>query len=132
MRELVQIYTFSDEPPNGVRRRFKFPTSSMPQHRTSSGTLERTRLRPPHSYLVIMHNDDETTMDFVVDVLMQIFRLNYQQSMKVMLKVHKEGQCTVAKYRSLDMAQTKVRRAVQAAEEAGFPLKFSIEPVVEE
>lgn len=104
----------------------------MPQHRTSSGTLERTRLRPPHSYLVIMHNDDETTMDFVVDVLMQIFRLNYQQSMKVMLKVHKEGQCTVAKYRSLDMAQTKVRRAVQAAEEAGFPLKFSIEPVVEE
>lgn len=52
--------------------------------------------------------------------------------MKVMLKVHKEGQCTVAKYRSLDMAQTKVRRAVQAAEEAGFPLKFSIEPVVEE
>ena len=104
----------------------------MPQHHTSSGTLERTRLRPPHSYLVIMHNDDETTMDFVVDVLMQIFRLNYQQSMKVMLKVHKEGQCIVAKYRSLDMAQTKVRRAVQAAEEAGFPLKFSIEPVVEE
>ena len=69
----------------------------MPQHHTSSGTLERTRLRPPHSYLVIMHNDDETTMDFVVDVLMQIFRLNYQQSMKVMLKVHKEGQCAVAK-----------------------------------
>ena len=129
---MQQNYTISDEPPNEVRRRFKFPTSSMPQHHTSSGALERTRLRPPHSYLVIMHNDDETTMDFVVDVLMQIFRLNYQQSMKVMLKVHKEGQCTVAKYRSLDMAQTKVRRAVQAAEEAGFPLKFSIEPVVEE
>jgi len=47
-----------------------------------------------------MHNDDQTTMDFVVEVLMQIFRLNYQQSMKVMLKVHKEGQCQVAKYRS--------------------------------
>ena len=104
----------------------------MPQPRTSSGVLERTRLRPPHSYAVIMHNDDQTTMDVVVEVLMQIFRLNYQQSMKVMLKVHKEGQCQVAKYRSLDMAQTKVRRAMQAAEQEGFPLAFSIEPIVED
>lgn len=105
----------------------------MPQQQhTSSGILEHTRLRPPHSYVVIMHNDDETTMDFVVEVLMQIFRLTHNESLKVMLKVHKEGQSVVAKYPSLDMAQTKVRRAVQAAEEAGFPLKFSIEPVVEE
>ena len=89
----------------------------MPQHHTSSGVMERTRLRPPHSYVVIMHNDDETTMDFV---------------MKVMLKVHKEGQCEVKIYRSLDMARTIVRRAKRAAEAEGFPLDFSIEPVVED
>ena len=78
--------------------------------------MERTRLRPPHSYVVIMHNDDETTMDFVVNVLMQIFRLTHNESLKVML----------------DMARTIVRRAKRAAEAEGFPLDFSIEPVVED
>lgn len=104
----------------------------MPQYHTSSGVMERTRLRPPHSYVVIMHNDDETTMDFVVNVLMQIFRLTHNESMKVMLKVHKEGQCEVKIYRSLDMARTIVRRAKRATEAEGFPLDFSIEPVVED
>lgn len=104
----------------------------MSQRNTSSGFKERVRLRPPHSYVVVMHNDDETTMDFVVDVLMSVFRLTQEESMKVMLKVHKEGQCDVATYPSLDMARTKVRRATLAAEAEGFPLKFSIYPVVEE
>lgn len=79
-----------------------------------------------------MHNDDETTMDFVVDVLMQVFRLTQAESMKVMMKVHKEGQCEVAVYPSLDMARTKVRRATLAAQAEGFPLEFSIHPIVEE
>ena len=78
-----------------------FSVIPMPQHHTSSGVMERTRLRPPHSYVVIMHNDDETTMDFVVNMLMQIFRLTHNESMKVMLKVHKEGQCEVKTYRSI-------------------------------
>ena len=68
-------------------------------------------------YNVIMHNDDVTTMDFVVYVLVRIFRKSEEDAETLMLKVHNEGSAVVGTY-SQDIAQSKANN---------YPLKLTIE-----
>ena len=53
--------------------------------------LTRQRVAPPPMYKVVLHNDDYTPMDFVIDVLSRFFNMQYEQATEVMLKVHYEG-----------------------------------------
>lgn len=87
-------------------------------------TRERTRIKikEPGHYRVIMHNDDFTPMDFVVDVLMQIFDKDAQTATMLMLSVH-EGSSAVAGVYPRDIAYTKAAEAVQWARQEGYPLK---------
>ncbi len=87
----------------------------------------RQRLKPPPHYAVILHNDDYTTMEFVVEVLKRYFRKTEEEAMKVMLKVHHEGQGVAGVY-SLEIAETKVAQVQQLAESRGYPLKCTVEP----
>lgn len=80
----------------------------------------------PRKYKVIFHNDDFTTMDFVVKVLRDVFFKSESEAFVLMMKVHKEGQACVGSY-SYDIALSKRERAVSMAREEGFPLKLSIE-----
>jgi ATP-dependent Clp protease adaptor protein ClpS len=84
-----------------------------------------TKIQKPKLYKVIMHNDDYTTMEFVVEVLVGIFNKCASEATKVMLDVHKKG-AGVAGIYPYDIAMTKVNQAHIEAREKGFPLKLSL------
>jgi ATP-dependent Clp protease adaptor protein ClpS len=84
-----------------------------------------TKIQRPKLYKVIMHNDDYTTMEFVVEVLRHIFNKGAAEATKIMLDVHKKGSGIAGIY-PYDMAVTKVSRAHIEAREKGFPLKLSL------
>lgn len=81
----------------------------------------------PKHYKVIFHNDDFTTMDFVVLVLVEVFFKSESEAASIMLAVHEQGQGVVGLY-SYDMAVTLCNKATSMAREAGFPLRITYEP----
>lgn len=87
---------------------------------------EKVKVKKPKHYKVIMHNDDFTTMEFVVDVLMTVFKKNINQANKIMMDVHKIGRGIVGVY-PYDIATTKVAIALGMAKEEGFPFNITIE-----
>ena len=91
-------------------------------------TLERTgsKTKEPKRYNVIMLNDDFTTMDFVVAVLIEIFHKDQLTAEALMLDVHKKGKAVVGTY-SYDIAVTKTRAAMQRARDEGFPFRMLVE-----
>ncbi len=74
-----------------------------------------------------MHNDDFTTMDFVVMVLVQVFLKSQQDAEALMLQVHRSHKAVVGIY-SYDMATSKVKKATTMARSQGFPLRLTVEP----
>lgn len=82
----------------------------------------RTRVRVPRQYQVLIYNDDFTPMDFVVQILMEIFGKQEEEAVALMLSIHK-GSSAVAGVYPKDIARTKAREAVDWAREEGFPLK---------
>lgn len=99
----------------------------MPKEKTFIREKENTNLREPRRYKVILYNDDFTTMEFVVMLLMKVFNKNETEAETLMLQVHHSGQAVVGVY-SLDIAATKVHKATQMADEAGFPLRIALLP----
>ena len=93
-------------------------------------TKEDIDVQKPKLYAVIIHNDDITTMDFVVDVLMQIFNKSTVEAASLMMDVHEKGHGIAGVY-TYDIACTKVMQTNQRAAEKNFPLKLTIEEVDE-
>lgn len=91
-------------------------------------TREKTRIhiREPKHYRVIMHNDDFTSMDFVVEILIHIFHKDETEATRLMLMVHESGRAAVGSY-PYDLAVTKVQAAQARAKEAGFPFRMTVE-----
>ncbi len=89
-------------------------------------TESRRKVSEPPMYKVLIHNDDYTTMDFVVEILMVIFKKPQEDAIQVMLNVHREGVgiCGVYPY---EMAETKVESVHLLAGENDFPLKCTME-----
>jgi len=87
---------------------------------------EEMKIKFPKKYKVFILNDDYTSMDFVVDVLMSIFHKTYEQAEQIMLEVHKsdKGLCGVYSH---EIAQTKVMQVITKAKDSGFPLKAIME-----
>ena len=81
-------------------------------------TREKTRIRikEPKHYRVIMHNDDFTSMDFVVEILMDIFHKEEAEAQRLMLMVHESGRAAVGAY-PYDIAVTIVQAATARAKE---------------
>jgi ATP-dependent Clp protease adaptor protein ClpS len=84
-------------------------------------------LKEPDMYKVVLHNDDYTTKEFVVEVLQIVFHKPAIEATKIMMDVHKRGKGVVGVY-TWDIAQTKVAQVRQMAKEREFPLKCSVEP----
>jgi len=80
----------------------------------------------PKEYKVYLLNDDYTSMDFVINILMSIFHKTYEESEKIMLDVHKNSQGLCGIY-SLEIAETKIMQVRNKAREANFPLKAVME-----
>lgn len=99
----------------------------MAQEQSSVRERQRTDLREPRRYKVIIHNDDFTTMDFVVMVLMTVFHKSQAEAEQLMLQVHHSDQAVVGIY-SYDVAQSKIQRATMMAREKGFPLRLTCQP----
>lgn len=91
-------------------------------------TREKTKLniQEPKHYQVIMHNDDFTSMEFVVDVLMDIFHKDQLEAERLMLLVHQGGKAAVGVY-PYDIAATKVEAVSMRAKKEGFPFRMTVE-----
>jgi ATP-dependent Clp protease adaptor protein ClpS len=83
--------------------------------------------KPPPMFQVVMHNDDFTPMDFVVDVLMQLFGLPHETAHQIMLKIHTEGKGVCGVY-PRDVAATKVEQVGIYARQHQHPLLCTMEP----
>jgi len=89
-------------------------------------TATRRRVARPPRYKVILYNDDYTPMEFVVQVLEQIFERTPSAAMQLMLEIHKSGM-GVAGVFVLEVAETKVAAVHRAAERRGYPLRAGVE-----
>jgi len=83
-------------------------------------------LDEPSMYRVVLHNDDYTTMDFVVMVLKRVFHKTQEQAEQIMLDVHKRGKGVCGIY-TFEIAQTKVEQVKLLAKENQFPLLATYE-----
>lgn len=83
-------------------------------------------LDKPKRYKVLMHNDDYTSMEFVVEVLTTIFRKSEAQAVQLMHKIHTEGYAVCGVY-TMEIAETKVAQTIELARENGFPLRCTME-----
>lgn len=83
-------------------------------------------LKEPNLYNVILHNDDYTTQEFVIEILVEIFHKTFSDAESLMLEVHNAGAAIVAAY-SYDIALTKLNHVTRLARSQGFPLKVTIE-----
>ena len=89
-------------------------------------TKSRKKLKPPQSYKVLLHNDNYTTMEFVVFVLETVFSKSLSEATRIMLHVHNNGIGVCGSY-SYEVAETKVETVHSLAEQYEFPLLATME-----
>ena len=100
--------------------------SDFPDQNTDTLTETRTRLEKPKVFKVILHNDDFTTMEFVVFVLEYVFKRSEAEAFAIMLKVHNEG-IGVAGIYPYDVAYMKSQKAMNLAKAREYPLLVTLE-----
>jgi ATP-dependent Clp protease adaptor protein ClpS len=89
-------------------------------------TESETRLKRPSLYQVVLHNDDFTTMEFVVYVLQNVFQRTDTEAVRIMLQVHLEGVGVAGVY-TYEIAEMKVSKVTELARANEFPLLCTIE-----
>ena len=107
--------------------------SKKPRHEDEgeTGVVTETRSKPklkrPKLYKVILHNDNYTTMEFVVQVLIEVFHKSESDAMAIMLHVHHRGAGVAGVY-TFEVAEAKVNKTMRLAREAQYPLLCTMEP----
>jgi ATP-dependent Clp protease adaptor protein ClpS len=89
--------------------------------------VSRPKTAEPPKYACVLHNDDYTTMEFVVEILQKYFHKTGEEAVQVMLRVHHSGSGVAGIY-SLEIAETKAAQVEEYARSRGFPLKCTVEP----
>lgn len=87
---------------------------------------ERLAIKPPGMFNVVLHNDDFTTMEFVIAVLMEVFKKNFDEAMAITEHVHQKGKGVAGQY-TREIAETRKAYAMEAAQRQEFPLQISVE-----
>jgi ATP-dependent Clp protease adaptor protein ClpS len=103
--------------------------TSRPREDDETETVVEDRTKPaiPRRYKVIFHNDDYTTMEFVVQCLIDFFHKSETEATHIMLTVHKMGSGVAGIY-SREIAETKVSQVTDHARTHGMPLLLTAEP----
>ena len=102
------------------------PEIGDPRREGGVATATRKKVSRPERYKVILYNDDYTPMEFVVNILEQIFGKGPSEATAIMLAIHNSGLGVAGVY-VLEVAETKVARVHQAAEKRGYPLRAGVE-----
>jgi ATP-dependent Clp protease adaptor protein ClpS len=89
-------------------------------------TLDQVRVERPRLYEVVLHNDDYTTQEFVVYVLMKFFQHDAATAQQIMLNVHTKGVGVAGVY-PRDIAETKAAQVVRYARDNEMPLRCSVQ-----
>jgi ATP-dependent Clp protease adaptor protein ClpS len=100
---------------------------STPGRKGEVAVAEKPKLEKARRYMVVFHNDDYTTREFVVLVLMKFFAKTETEATHIMLTVHHKGRGVAGVY-SRDIAESKVDQVHSYAESQGYPLRLSAEP----
>ena len=102
----------------------------MPKEGTFDGVKTReqqqNKTASPPLFRVLMHNDDYTSMDFVVDMLQRVFHKSPPEANQIMLRIHHKGHGVCGVY-PFEVAETKVSQVHSLARKTGFPLRCSLE-----
>ena len=99
---------------------------SAQEHNGSVLEVEKTRVKPPPLFKVILLNDDYTPMDFVVVVLQTVFSMSREKATLVMLQVHREGMGVCGTY-TREVAAAKVDQVIDIARKHQQPLQCTME-----
>jgi ATP-dependent Clp protease adaptor protein ClpS len=100
--------------------------ATVRENGTKLADRSEEKLREPEDYRVILLNDNYTTMDFVVEILVSIFRKTEEEAYRIMLDVHRKGQGIVGLY-PWDIASTKAEQVRAEAAKNEFPLRCIVE-----
>ncbi len=101
-------------------------SDKTPQFESEVEAGREVTLAEPPLYKVLLHNDDYTTMDFVVEILRTVFHKSNEKAVRIMLNVHHQGIGLCGLY-PREIAESKVDLVERLARERGFPLKCSME-----
>jgi ATP-dependent Clp protease adaptor protein ClpS len=101
--------------------------SNPPRHEEDVDVDELKETAVPKRFKVLFHNDDYTTMEYVVDVLCRFFHKGEAEAISIMLTVHKKGKAVAGLY-PRDIAETKVAEVIEDARGHGHPLLVTAEP----
>ena len=93
---------------------------------TAVESRTKTRLKKPRMYKVLLHNDDYTTMEFVVFILQGIFHHSESEAMQIMLHVHKNGVGVAGVY-TREIAETRIAQVEALARKHEYPLRCSMD-----
>ncbi len=100
---------------------------SQHERDTEVVTKPKPKVKKPRLFKVIFHNDDYTTMEFVVQVLESIFHKGPAEAAQIMLRVHQKGWGVAGVYPRA-IAETKVAATIERARQEGHPLLVTMEP----
>ena len=101
--------------------------NDKPEHDGDLAVEERQKTKRPRKYHGVFHNDDYTTMEFVVHVLEKFFHKNETEATHIMLEVHHKGYGIVGVF-TRDIAESKVEQVMAYAKKHGHPLRVTAEP----
>ena len=92
-----------------------------------TATIIKNKVELPKKYKVLLHNDDYTTMEFVIYILQSVFHKSIEEAEKIMMEVHRSGIGLCGIY-TFEIAESKSKKVEILAKQNAHPLRCSIEP----
>ena len=102
-----------------------------PKHEEGEGLAVKEsdpELSDPKDFAVLLHDDNYTSMDFVVEVLTHYFKKDEPEALRLMLKIHNEGNAVAGIY-SQEIAESKMAQVIREARARGFPLACTLKEI---